>query len=221
MSTSYIPAKIASYNSWMSNFSSLITANPPLYGLTAGDAAAVAAAYLDFGTKYGLSSSKATRTPAAVADTQAARNALTLLVRGYARLVIANNGVSDANKTALGLTIRDLHPSAVPTPNTSPVLGLIGCTPGQISLTYRDQNASIKSRAKPAGVSALELYILYGTAAPSTPEATPFFGLVTRSPFAVTNPSGSDGKSAFIYGRWINGKGLPGPWSAMLETTCV
>ena len=96
-------------------------------------------------------------------------------------------------------------------PGTSPVLGFTGATPGQLTITYRDQNGGPKSRAKPAGVSALELYILFGAIAPASAAATPFYGLVTKSPFAVNCPSGSACQTAFMYGRWINSKGQPGP----------
>ena len=126
MSTSYIPAKIATYNSWMSNFSSLLTANPPIYGLTAGDAAAVAAAYARLRNQVRLvqQARRAGRLPPSPTPRPPAMP-WSLPVRGYARLVIANNGVSDANKTALASRSATSHPSAVPTPNTSPVLGLI------------------------------------------------------------------------------------------------
>ena len=39
----YTPAKEANYNLWLLNFSSLIAANPPAYGLTATDATTIAA----------------------------------------------------------------------------------------------------------------------------------------------------------------------------------
>ena len=143
------------------------------------------------------------------------------MVRAYSRLIFANGGVLDADKLALGLVIRDIHPTVIPAPATSPVVALVGATPGELTLTFRDQGSPVKSRAKPTGVTSLEFHILYGTTAPATPEATPYFLDETRSPFAVTNPSGSDGKTAFIYGRWKNLKGQTGPWSTMLSTTCI
>lgn len=218
MSTSYLPAKLDAYKAWIDNFSNLISAAPTTYGLVAGDAVSIAALVATFDAAYALSNSKSTRTPVTVNQTQVARNNASNTIRGYVRIILANAGVSDANKTALGLVIRDVHPSAIPAPGTAPVLGLTGATPGVLTLTFRDTGSSLKSRAKPSGVTSLELYCFFGTTAPASPAATPFLELHTRSPFAVNVPGDDVGKDAFFYGRWLNGKGQPGPWSALL--TC-
>jgi hypothetical protein len=221
MSTSYLPVKISLFSAWLANFSALLTASPATYGVTSGDAAAIAASKVTFDAAYAVSSVKATRTSQNVQTTQTARNATTVLVRAAARNILANSGVLDASKLALGLIIRDTVPSRIPVPQTSPVLGLVGATPGELTLTYRDQNASPKSRAKPAGVASLELHAFFGTVAPATPAATPFFRNVTRSPFAITCPSGSAGQDVWLYGRWVNAKGEAGPWSAELNTSVI
>jgi hypothetical protein len=218
MPATYFPAKLAAYKAFVDNFSALVTAAPATYGLVAGDAVSIAALVAALDAAYVTSTSNATRTPVTVNLTQVARNTLSATLRGYARIILANAGVSDANKTALGLTIRDVHPTKIPAPGTAPVLALTGATPGVLTNTFRDTGSSLKSRSKPAGVTALELHIFFGSVAPSSPDATPYFGLFTRSPFAVNVPVGDIGKDAFMYGRWLNGKGEPGPWSALL--TC-
>lgn len=221
MPASYLPLKLATYSVFVANFAALISAAPATYGLSAGDAGAIQTACDDFAAAYAISSTLATRTPVTVADTQAARNACSQVVRSYVRLILANGGVSDASKTGLGLTIRDVHPTPIPAPGTSPVLGLIGATPGQLTLTFRDTGSSVKSRARPAGVLMLELHVFLGTTAPATPDATPYFADITRSPFPITIPGADVGKDAFIYGRWKNAKGEVGPWSAMLTTGTI
>jgi hypothetical protein len=221
MPASYLPLRIAPYSIWVAAFAALLTADPALYGLTAGDAAAVQAAADDFAVKYGISSTLGTRTRVTIADTQASRNALSATIRSYVRLILANAGVLDANKTALGLTIRDVHPTPIPPPATSPVLGLVGATPGQLTLTFRDTGSSLKSRSRPAGVLMLELHMFLGTVAPATPDATPYFADITRSPFAIDIPGADVGKDAFLYGRWKNAKGEVGPWSALLTTGTI
>lgn len=221
MPASYLPLRIAPYDTWALNFATLLTADPALYGLSAGDAAAVQAAYNDFAAKYAISSSLATRTSVTINDTQTSRNALSATIRAYVRLILANAGVTDGNKTALGLTIRDTHPTRIPAPGTAPVLGLIGATPGVLTLTFRDTGSSLKSRSRPAGVLMLELHMFLGTTTPATPEATPYFEDITRSPFAIDIPGADVGKDAFLYGRWKNAKGQVGPWSALLTTGTI
>ena len=39
----YIPAQEGQFNTWLNNFSTLISANPPAYGLMTSDAANIAA----------------------------------------------------------------------------------------------------------------------------------------------------------------------------------
>ena len=173
MPGSYIPLKLSAYKNWMLNFSTLLSAAPATFGQTAGDAAAVANSYAIFAAAYSLSSSNATRTPVTVQDTQTARNNLSALVRSYVRLILANAGVLDSDKLALGLVIRDTHPTKIPAPGTAPVLALVGCTPGVITATFRDTGSSLKSRSKPAGVSSLELHAFFGTVAPGVPRRDP------------------------------------------------
>jgi hypothetical protein len=137
------------------------------------DALSIAALVTAFDAAYSTANSPATRTSVTVNTQQVARNSLTNTIRGYGRIIQSNAGVSDANKTALGLIIKDAHPTTIPTPGTAPVLALVGATPGVLTLTFRDTGSSLKSRAKPAGVTGLELHGFFGTVAPATPDATP------------------------------------------------
>ena len=104
------------------------------------DALAPPDAFTAFEDAYAISSSNDSRTPVAVQATQTARNSLSALVRAYSRPILANGGVLDADKLALGLVIRDTHPTAIPAPGTSPVVALVGQRP-QLTLTFRDQGS--------------------------------------------------------------------------------
>ena len=216
MARSYLPASLAAVAIWADNFSTLISANPGLYGLSAGDAAAIATPTNTFDNAYAISQVPATRTPVTVAATQAARNALTSVIRTYGRIISSNAGVSDADKTALGLIIRDPVPTPIPPPATAPILGCIGATPGILTLTYRDSMSAPTVKAKPFGAVGLELHCLFGTVAPITPAATPFVGIITRTPFGLNTSGATPGQTAVMYGRWINAKGEAGPWSPLL-----
>jgi hypothetical protein len=221
MATNYLPVPDADFNNWVLNFNSLITANPGTYGLTAGDAAAIATPTANWSAAYTLAVTPATRTPVTVSAKNTEKAVLTAVVRSYGRIILANAGVSDSNKTALGLNVRDPVNSPIPAPVTNPVLGLIGAQPGQITLTYHDSAASATVKAKPFGATQLELRAFFGTTAPVSPAATPYYGVFTRTPFAVNAPSGSAGQSVWFYGRWLTAKGLAGPWSAVLQTTAL
>jgi hypothetical protein len=218
MSTSFLPAKDALLATWMQNFSTLITAAPATYGLAAADAVAIAAAVNPFISALATSTNPSTRTPTTVNAKNVARNSATVVVRGYGDTIRANTGVTDANKLALGLVVRDPTQTPIPAPTTSPILTIIAATPLQHTVRFADQNTPA-SRAKPSGVTQMQLYVSVGTVAPVSPDATPFYGVVTKNPVAVNFASGDVGKTAYYYARWQTRRGLVGPWSALLQFT--
>lgn len=220
MYATYLPQKLSDFNVWFLNFSTLITANPLLYGVTAGDASTIAAAQADFASKYAISTAPATRSPVTVQDTITARNTGVQIIRSYARQILANAGVADADKVALGLKIRDTVNTPIPAPATNPVLTLLGATPGQITANYRDSAASPGVKAKPFGAVAMQLYVAFGVM-PVTPDATPFRAQVSRTPFAIDTTEGTPGQTAWVYGRWVTAKGLVGPWSPVASMVIV
>ena len=69
----YIPAKDALFAAWLLNFSTLLTASPVTYGLTAPDAVTVAGVNGTFQAAYATATNPATRTSGAVAATDVAR----------------------------------------------------------------------------------------------------------------------------------------------------
>jgi hypothetical protein len=221
MPVSYLPQPLPAFDAWSQNFSSKVTLSPATYGLIAADAVAIAAQTAAFHTAYAVSTAPATRTKVTVQATQTARNTLTATIRSYGRLVLANAGVLDSDKVALGLHIRDVVNTPIPTPATSPVVTIVGATPGQLTAGFRDSMAAPKIKAKPFGVTALELRVFFGTVAPVSPAATPFAKLVTRSPFAIDTSGATPGQTAFVYGRWVTAKGLQGPFSALAQSVVI
>lgn len=221
MPSSYLPQKLSAFAVWFLNFASLVTASPGTYGVSAGDAASVQSSYDDFAAKYAISTSPVTRSPTTVQDTVTARNTSVQIIRAYGRLILANQGVADADKVALGLHLRDPVNTPIPAPLTMPILSLIGAQPGQLTAAYKDSAASPGVKAKPFGAAGMQLFVAFGTVAPVTPDATPFRKQVTRSPFPIDTTDGTPGQTAFCYARWVTAKGLVGPWSPLATMVIV
>ena len=153
MGTAFIPTKDALLDAWEQNFSTLITANPGLYGLTAADAVAIAAAFTAYDVAYAVIANPATKSHTTITAKNIARNASLAVIRPYAATIRANLGVTDANKLALGLVVRDPTPTPVAAPTSSPVLSIIAATPLQHTLRFVDQNTPASGpspRASPA-----------------------------------------------------------------------
>jgi len=218
MPASYIPQKQSLYDAWMLNFTTLLTANAALYGQTAGVAAGCAAAYATWHAAYLLTTSSSTKTKSTVAAKDAAKAACSLVVRPVAMAIRNNLGVSNSDKSNLGLTIVDQTPTPVPPPATSPMLDVLGATPLQHTIRFHDQNTPT-SRAKPAGVFFGELHAAVSATVVSDPNTLPVNQYVTKQPIAVTWQQADVGKTAYYAMRWVNRRGQVGPWSPIATFT--
>ena len=216
----YIPTRDAELGQWAANFSTLVSASPGTYGLVAGDATTIATYVGAFTSALAVVNNPATKTRATVAAKDGARAAMLDIVRGYAQQVRNNQGVSNADKLALGLTLPDRTPTVVPAPSTSPLLNVVGATPGQHTLRYADA-ATPDSRRKPAGAIGLQLFVAVSTGVVGDPGAAPFKSFVTRQPYGVNFSAADNGKLATYFARWQNRRGETGPWSSAVTFTIV
>ena len=221
MYPTYIPAKDADFANWLLNFSTLLTAAPVTYGLTAPDATAVAAQETAFSAAYALAIDPGTRTAATVAAKDAARAAAEAVVRPYAVQISLDAGVLPADKVAIGVTLRSTTPTPIPAPTTAPVLGIVSQIAGRATISYRD--ASLPSgKAKPFGAIGMEVYVTLGTAPSVSPDSAQYRGTITKSPNGLTFGPTDSGKTATVWGRWVTrsgpaGTAQVGPWSAALS----
>lgn len=216
----YIPAKDADFDTWLLNFTTLLTANPTDYGLVAGDAVICAAQYTAWHPLYLAAINPTTRTSAAIAAKDGARVTAVATVRPYAQQISKNMSVSDALKIGIGVNLPNNVPVPVPPVVTSPSLILQSAAPLQHFLQYRD-SATPTSKAKPFGAVALELWRNVGAAAVADPADCSLYALWTKTPNISSFDAPDVGKVATYFARWITRSGTggvaqPGPWSPAL-----
>jgi len=225
MATNYIPAPDAAFAAWLSNFASLIQADPTDYGLVAGDATIITAQDTAFQAAYTLATDPSTRTSPTVAAKDAARATAEATVRPYAVQISLNSGVSDMLKVGVGVTVKKTVPTPVPPPTTVPALSLLAATPGAHQLAYRDTSTPT-SKAKPPGAIGIELWRNIGTVAATDPAQCSYYAQWTKSP-NVSNFTSSDvGKVCTYFARWATrggpgGVSQVGPWSASLVISVI
>jgi hypothetical protein len=140
------------------------------------------------------------------------------IVRPYAQQIKSSRGISNADKSALGLTIDDASSTPVPAPTSSPILAILGATPGMHTLRFADSNTPEK-RGKPVGAIGLQLFIAIAAAAVADPGVARLQGFVTRQPYGVPFDSADNGKIATYFARWQTRTGLTGPWSNAISFT--
>ena len=217
MSSSYLPQKDADLQNWVLNFKTLIAANPTTYGLKAADATAITSLYTAWNAAYVLVTSPTTKTAATVAAKNIARTNMNATYRSYAQNIANNAGVTSANKIALGLNPRTSIPTPVAAPVTYPLLAFPSTLSNGIVLRFRDELASPSVKAKPPGVTGLELHV--GLADPGTSGANiaamPLAAIKTKSPDVIDTTAIGHGVPIWVAARWITRRGLTGPFSSV------
>jgi hypothetical protein len=212
MTASYIPSREQDLSAWALNFSTLITAAPYRYGLQPADAMTIAEVCNAYIAALNIASDPATRTEPSVAAKDAARVAMLMVVRQYAQQIRGHAGVSNGDKSALGLNLPNNTRSPVAAPTTSPLVTLIAATPGEITARFADTNTPEK-RAMPSGVLGLQVFVAVADHGVADPSTALFRAVVTRQPFALSFDAPDAGKVATVFAKWMNRKGEVGPWS--------
>ena len=157
MANSWIPINDEALDPFLNNFQTLIAASPTSYGLVAGDATAITAAYTAWHTAFLAAINPTTRTRATVATKNTQKLNALQVVRRYAATIRANHGISDALKIGLGIHIPDTVPTPVPPPATQPVLTIVSAGIGSQILRAADETTPNK-RARPVGTTGLLLF---------------------------------------------------------------
>lgn len=218
--TNYIPARDADYNTWLNAYSTYLDANYAALGVTAPQAANMASLVTIWNAAYIAATAGSTRGPMSVQAKDTARANATLIARQIAVQVNQNPSVTEEQKVALGITVRKTTKTPVPQPTTSPILTFIAATPLQHTLRFADQ-LTPASRAQPFGAIALQLEV-WISATPPVVGAPPNQTLtITKNPFAVDFPDGSQGKTAYYSGNWRTRRGDLGPDSSALSNVII
>jgi hypothetical protein len=204
MGSSYIPSKDAQASIWMQTFAGGISASPATYQLAVADATTISNALM-------IASDPATRTPGAIATKVDLRKTAEAICRQYAMIIKLNNGISDEAK--IGIGVRPVNPnrSPVTVPESSPLLNVLGATPGSHTVRYGD--AITDKPAKPFGASQLQLFVTIAAEATTDEDTAQYYGSFTKNPVAVGFAPDDDGKVATYFARWISRRGEVGPWS--------
>ena len=217
MANPYIPNKDSEFNTWANNFSTVLTASPATYGLASTDATTVAAVVTAWNAAYALATGGSTRGPSSIAAKNAARVNAQTVIRPYATQIAANQGVTNPNKVNIGVTVRKVLPTPIPTPTTYPIITVIAGTPGEHTMRFADQN-SPALRAKPFGAIGCQIFGKASATPITDPTQLPYIQTSTKNPVGVPVPSGSKGMVIYYTAVWITRTGLIGPYAAIINS---
>jgi hypothetical protein len=216
MSTRFLPTREGALDTWLSNFSGLISAAPAAYGLSPAEAAVITAAVSDWHKAFEAASSPATRTQGAVAEKRVQKKHVVAVARRFAGIIRINDAVSSELKINLGLKLRARKGSPVPVPASPPYLAVHRFEQGFHELRAADAESAPR-RGKPAGAAGLMVFRAIGEDPARGPQDAHFLTLVTRTTFTSTFEHAQRGLTATYFARWLNSKGEAGPWSTAMS----
>lgn len=221
----YIPPSDGGYDTWLLNFTTLLSANPTDYGLVAGDATACAAVYTAWHPAYLAAIDPSTKTPVTVAAKDTARATGEPTIRVYAQKIAKNPAVADALKVGIGLNPPNTTPSPVPPPLVAPALSVISAS--SLLHTIKVQNPDTpSSKAKPPGCTGVQIMRNVGETYATDPAQCTLYGVWTKAPNTSQFDVSQIGKKVTYFARYMTqsgpgGQSQPGPWSAALQSVVV
>jgi hypothetical protein len=205
-----------------SNFTTVYSADPITYGGTAASATALTAAFTAYQTAVtAMNDARAngTRSKQQTTSRTELRTAFVELVRPIYSYVQGSGAISDTDKVALGVHVRDAHPTPVPQPSQTPAVNIVSVTGRTVEVRIYD-NASTTRRAKAAGAEAAWVYTFVGANYPSDPSLWQFNGAATKDKFTIDFASTlAGGTQVWVTAAWVNAKGEAGPIAVPISTT--
>ena len=189
-------------------------------GLDAAEIAEAISAQVAFADALAAQLEAINLAQAATATQKAAQADLKRRIRRLAKRVQSSPAISDADRLGMGLRLRDRNPTKSPVPATHPVLTIDTRYRLKHGLQVNDSGAS-GTRSRPAKTMGCEIWIAIGPEAPSSMEGFRYHGMATKSKYEVAFDGAEAGKTAHYLARWLNTRGVPGPWGETASATIV
>jgi len=139
-----------------------------------------------------------------------ARQTLVRLTRAYARQINAQMSVSDDQRLALGLNIRQ-RARDVAVPTESPVVRVERTDGRRVSVSLGRE--ILGSRARPIGVAGATIFTRYGASAADNESPWHYVCNTTKTTVDLTMRPSDVGDVVWIIAQWRNAKDEPGPMS--------
>lgn len=214
----YIPNADQPAADWMINFTDLLTASPATYGLVPGDAANCQAVSDTYVGALATATNPATRTSPSIAAKDASKASALFVIRPYAVAISQSASVSNADKTAIGVTVRSNIPTPIPAPVIAPTIEFLTAIPLQQQLQIRQPGST--SKAKPGGCIGIQIARSVGTVPATDPTQLTVVGTYGKTPLLQSFGAGDQGKHVTYAARYVTRSGpagvsQAGPWSAL------
>jgi hypothetical protein len=206
----YIPKKDSELVPWSANFTEKVVENAAAWEIPANEVVDLQTDNDAFATLQKKADSPS-KTAVIVAEKNAARDTLVTKIRSLANFRLKNPVITDAERVALGLHVRDTTPSTIPVPTTRPEIDIDVVDFRRLKVLFHDMGSD--SKAKPYGVIGAVIVYAVLDAPPADISALSRSVLATRTPHTLEFTEEERAKTVYIATCWQNEKGERGPFS--------
>ena len=217
MAGDYIPAGDAELIEFADNFISKIDGLEAAFGLVAADTDALTLLRNNFNTSYADNNTAQNAARTSREQKDLSKKPLIAKIRSLAQRVQTTPSVTDAQRSSLGITVRQTTSVPIGTPTSRPVVEVDTSEPLRHTVKFYDNE--LDGKGKPEGVKGAEIWVKIGGEANMNEDDYRYLGTDTASPYLAVHKPENTGKQAHYLLRWVNQKGDYGAWSNAASAT--
>jgi hypothetical protein len=211
-SKDFIPNADGKFNTYQGNFLTLVIANLIAWVILPAASTALAVFQTDWNSKWAIAQNRASRTPEDTKAKNVSKKAYIKAIRAFVKTWITGNAlITDPQRLALGVNILKLTRTPMPVPIAQPILEIDETVHTIHKVSFR-QASDVQSKGKPDGVASCEIRVQVGGVLPVDPEICPI-DYIRGKAFSITYDATQVGLTVYYFARWINTRGVPGPWT--------
>lgn len=221
MSNDYLPARDTEFLNWMNAFMGYASGNTAALGMASADLNALYGVVSSFGQSLQSSGYAQQQARSAVAAKEMARKAAEAAFRSRVRIIQARPETTDTQRQALGITARDLNPTA----NTLAPGAVAQLTRPKISvdtsqrlqhvLKLEDSDEASRRR-RPEGATGCEIFSRIVSDAPWQ-----YLDVARKLSHVIRYEQAQANMVVQYQCRWVYRDGTKGPWSEVVAATIV
>ncbi len=213
----FIPQNDAEFNLWQANLVEVVESGQLDWGISPDDLATLKNKQTVWTKAFAKASNKQSRSSSDVQAKNEARETYVKDLRSFVAQWLANNTkVSNSDRERMGLTVKSGTRTSVKVPATVPIGTVDFSVLRQHTINYSDE-ATPRSKAKPAGVHGCEIWMKIDGAPPVDASELSYVATDTSSPYTVNFEGKYAGKMVYYWLRWVNSRGERGPWGSTIS----
>lgn len=218
MGKDFFPDREAEMVTWSQLFAERIASDPQAVGLSQEQCDAYLVVQQAFANAYQISQAPATRTTPAISTKNDCRRAMETMSRQYARIIQSQPQVSDAQRSELGLNIRQTSTPALPTPGEAPTVRVMAVNGTQLKLWLLDSTTSGR-HARPRGVAGAQIFTHTGDQPPADIARWTFQGNhANTKPTIIVADAKQPFMKVWVTAKWYRPTGEAGPACVPVST---